>query len=214
MVIAKAPQPGRSKTRLCPPLTFDEAAGLARAALHDTLKTITTMPNTHRVLVLEGESNVWQRPGWDVVSQRGDGLDERIAAAFAPMRGPTLLVGMDTPQLSLSLLEDALDRLARRSADAVIGPAEDGGYWAVGLRRPQAHRIDRLFHTVPMSTRRTFAEQWSRLRSLGLRVSALPELRDVDDFDDAVVVAEEAPASRFACELRKLMAAHEMAVVE
>lgn len=213
MVIAKAPRPEMSKTRMCPPLTFDEAAGLARAALDDTLETITSTPKTHRILALEGETDTWRRPGWDVVPQRGDGLDERIAAAFAPMRGPTLLVGMDTPQLSLSLLEDVLDRLARPSVDAVLGPAVDGGYWAVGLRRPQAHRIDRLFHAVPMSTSRTFAEQWSRLRSLGLRVSALRTLRDVDDVGDAVAVAEEAPTSRFARELRTLMAARELAVV-
>jgi glycosyltransferase A (GT-A) superfamily protein (DUF2064 family) len=119
---------------------------------------------------------------------------------------------MDTPQLSASLLENALVRLGRPSVDAVLGPAEDGGYWAVGLRRPHTHRAGRLFHGVPMSTPRTFAEQRSRLELLGLRVSILPTLRDVDLFDDAVAVAEKAPASHFALELRALTGVQPMAV--
>jgi hypothetical protein len=213
IVIAKAPRAGLSKTRLCPPLTSSEAARLARAALRDTLDTVTSIPNVDRVLALQGEPWGWRRRGWRVIPQRGDGLDERIAAAFAPLRGPVLLVGMDTPQLSARLLEEAVERLGAPEVDAVLGPAEDGGYWAVGLASPQAYPLDALFHGVPMSTLWTFSAQMFRFRSLGLRVSVLSTARDVDLFEDAVAVAEQAPTSRFAREWRALMAPRAMDVV-
>ena len=130
-----------------------------------------------------------------MIPQRGDGLDERLASAFEDVGGPALLVGMDTPQLRPALLRRALARLGE--SDAVLGPALDGGYWAVGLRKPQRE----LFSGVPMSTSHTFADQLERLRGHGLSVGLLPPLRDVDLIDDARAVAALAPRSRFASAL-------------
>ena len=208
IVIAKEPRPGRSKTRLCPPLTLDEAARVAQAMLDDTLEAVAAIPNVRRVLALDGR--ISRPPGWDVIPQRGGGLDERIASAFAGLSGPALLVGMDTPQLSPRLAEETLNRLADPRIDVVLGPAEDGGFWAVGLQCPEAYSLGHLFHGVPMSTSHTFAAELSRLRSLGLRVATLRMLRDVDVFADAVAVAEEAPGSRFAREIAALMSAREL----
>ena len=192
LVIAKAPLPGRSKTRLCPPCTPDQAAALARAALLDTLAVVARTPCARRVLVFEGSG--WEPPGFEVIPQRGAGLAERLAAAFADAGGPALLVGMDTPQLTSSLLLDGLQALARPGVDAVLGPSFDGGYWSVGLREPFAG----VFDGVPMSVPSTCTVQRSRLAALGLGVHEQPLLRDVDTIADAVAVARQAPWSRFA----------------
>jgi hypothetical protein len=101
---------------------------------------------------------------------------------------------MDTPQVAPSDLVHALDRLAEPAIDAVLGPAADGGYWAIGLCEARP----RVFLGVPMSTAGTGRAQHMRLRQLGLRVALLPALRDVDRIADARAVAALAPAGRFA----------------
>jgi uncharacterized protein len=197
LVIAKQPVPGRVKTRLVPPCTYEQAAALAEAALADTLRTAATVPARRRVLVLDGEPGPWLPPGYDVVPQCGGPLDERLAAAFAAVRGPALLIGMDTPQVTRALLT-----VDWNAADAVFGPAADGGFWALGLREPDPA----LLRGVPMSTSDTGAIQRARLLAAGLRVTDLPQLRDVDTAADAVAVAGQAPRSRFAARARELAA--------
>ena len=197
-VIAKAPVPGRSKTRLCPPLGPAQAAALAEAALIDTLDVIQRTAVARRIIVLEGSAGAWLPPGFEVIPQRGEGLDERLAAAFADIAGRLLIIGMDTPQISPALLGQAL--LSLESADAVLGPAADGGYWAIGL----SHGDPRAVLGVPMSSPATLAAQRARLRQLGLRLAELPMLRDVDTFQDAVAVSRAAPGTRFAAALAEL----------
>ena len=194
IVIAKEPAPGRSKTRLSPPLTAEAAADLAAASLADTLAAAATCPARRRVLALDGAPGDWVPPGFEVIPQRGAGLDERLASAFADVAETALLIGMDTPQVTPALLAAGLRALMRPGTDAVLGPALDGGYWAVGLRRSRRE----LFLGVPMSSPSTFDAQLARLRGAGLRVRLLPPLRDVDLIEDARAVAGMAPASRFA----------------
>jgi glycosyltransferase A (GT-A) superfamily protein (DUF2064 family) len=195
LVIAKQPVPGRVKTRLVPPCTHEQAAALAEAALADTLHAVLMVPARRRVLVLDGRPGPWLPPGFDVVAQCGGPLDERLAAAFAAVRGPALLIGMDTPQVTPGLLT-----MDWKGADAVFGPADDGGFWALGLRAPDPA----LLRGVPMSTPGTGAVQRGRLLAAGLRVADLPQLRDVDTAADAVAVARQAPRSRFAARAREL----------
>jgi len=202
IVLAKAPVAGRSKTRLCPPCTFDEAAKLAAAALSDTLAAVLATPVSRRVLALDGEPGDWLPNGFEVIPQRAGGLGERLAGAFDDIGGPALLVGMDTPQLDPALLEHSLARLRRRASDVVLGAAPDGGYWAIGLRRADA----RVFEGVPMSSAETVAAQRRRLSALGLEWEELPELRDVDTIEDARTVAAACPGSRFAAVLDALVA--------
>ena len=202
-VIAKAPVPGRVKTRLSPPLSPEEAAALAQAALEDTLAAVAAAPPHRRVLVLEGQPGDWLPEGFEVIPQRGDGLSERLGNAFASIVEPTLLVGMDTPQLGVDLLERAMRTLTMPGVDAVQGDATDGGYWAIGLKRPNRA----AFAGVPMSVDHTGEAQRARLAELGLTVAQLPALCDVDDLEDALVVAAQAPASRFAATLERLDAA-------
>jgi hypothetical protein len=198
LVIAKAPVAGRVKTRLCPPCTPEQAARLAEAALVDTL-TACAGVDARRTLVLDGRPDDWLPAGWDVIAQRGDGLAERLAAAFADAGGPALLVGMDTPQVTARHLRDGLAALGE--ADAAFGPAADGGYWGIGLREPDPA----VFAGVPMSRAYTGAIQRARLAALGLRTVDLPVLRDVDDIAAARAVAAAAPGSRFAAALADIV---------
>ncbi|MEV4047096.1 DUF2064 domain-containing protein [Streptomyces sp. NPDC049744] len=192
LVIAKEPRPGRVKTRLTPPFSPAEAAALAEAALADTLSAVAGAPARRRVLVLDGAPGPWLPPGFDVVPQGAGGLDARLADAFAGCAGPALLIGMDTPQVTPDLLD-----VDFRDCDAYFGPAEDGGFWALGLTRPEPA----LLRGVPMSTPVTGAVQRERLLAAGLRVRDLPPLRDVDTAADARAVAALAPGSRFAARL-------------
>ncbi len=195
VVIAKEPLAGRVKTRLAPPLTADTAADVAAAALRDTLACVERAPARERVLCFAGDPTGWAPPGWRVVAQpTSGGLDVRLVAAFAAVRGPAVLVGMDTPQLR----PEHLARFDPARYDACLGPATDGGFWAIGFADP-TNAAGIL--GVPMSTARTGAVQLGRLRDLGLRVQLLDELTDVDDIASAAVVAGLAPRSRFAAHL-------------
>lgn len=198
IVLAKRPVPGRVKTRLTPPYSPDVAASLAAAALDDTLRAVAAAPVAARTLAFDGAPDGWLRSGYDHVRQRGDGLADRLTAAFADAYTrrvlPALLVGMDTPQLHPASLADAARTLLDCTTDAVLGPATDGGYWLVGLRRPHP----RAFAGVPMSTAWTCAAQRARFERLGLRTAALPELTDVDDARTAATVAATAPHTAFA----------------
>jgi len=199
IVIAKAPVAGQVKTRLTPPFTPVEAAGLAAAALADTLAACAGARRpARRVLVLDGDPGAWVPDGFEVLPQRGDGLAARLAAAFVDVGDPALLVGMDTPQLTPELLDTGLAALD--GADAVFGAALDGGYWGIGLRRPDPA----VFQGVPMSARDTGARQRARLAELNLRTALLPPLRDVDTVADARAVAAAALGSRFAALLDEI----------
>jgi rSAM/selenodomain-associated transferase 1 len=195
LVVAKTPEPGRVKTRMCPPCTPEQAARVAAAALADTVDTVSAAPATRRTFVVEGPHPA--PPGWARVPQRGAGLGARLAHAFTDTRRagtPSLLVGMDTPQLTAVRLAQAADLL--RTADAVLGLAVDGGWWALGLTEPLHATVLR---DIPTSLPTTGARTLAALRRRGLRVAALPVLRDVDTAADAHAVAALCPAgSRFA----------------
>jgi uncharacterized protein len=213
IVLAKAPEPGRAKTRLCPPATPSEAADLAAASLLDTLDAACGVPGAVPVVVFTGRLAGAARAaelsaalrGVRALPQAGDGLGRRIAAAHAdtaallPGRA-TLQVGMDTPQADAALLAASLDRLHAPGTDAVLGLATDGGWWALGLRDPRAAV---LVADVPTSCDDTGERTLRALRDGGLRVGLLPELTDVDTAADALAVAAAAPDGRFAAALAR-----------
>lgn len=211
LVIAKSPEPGKAKTRLCPPCTPEQAASLAAAALDDTLATVAAAGgrDRRRVLVLDGPAGSWIPEAFEIVAQRGHGLAERLANAFSDAGAPAMLVGMDTPQLEVTLLEAGLAALDRDGAQAVYGPAADGGYWGIGLRAADP----RVFEDVEMSTKATGAQQLRRLRALGLSVAELPPLLDVDTIEDARAVAAAAPETRFASQLASVERALDEAAI-
>ena len=218
LVLAKAPEPGRVKTRLCPPATFEQAADLAAAALLDTLDAVRGVRGGRTVVALTGRLAGATRAvelaaalhGVPTPAQRGLDLGHRIAAAHrdtaALLPGlPVLQLGMDTPQVGPALLAEAVAPLLRRrrGCDAVLGPATDGGWWALGLRDPRAAD---LIVGVPTSRDDTGARTLRALRAAGLRVGLLPELTDVDTAADAETVCRAAPGTRFAAAVAALPA--------
>jgi rSAM/selenodomain-associated transferase 1 len=204
VVIAKEPVPGRVKTRLTPPFTPDEAAALAEASLTDTLDAVAQTTVARRVLALQGRPGRWLPSGFDVIGQRGSGLDERITWALTDARVtlplPVVLIGMDTPQVTPGLLAAAAEPLVSKTADATFGLAEDGGFWLLGLREVDPS----LILGVPMSQPDTGPKQLARLEQAGLRITMLPELTDVDTVREAEHVAAITPGSRFAACMTRL----------
>jgi uncharacterized protein len=192
MVIAKTPEPGRVKTRLTPPLGADDACAVAWACLADTLAAAAAVPAERHVLVLEGEPGSWMRDEFEVIAQRGTGLAERLANAFADVAATAIVIAMDTPHVEPRVLADALGALD--SHDAVLGLAEDGGYWIIGLRAGVDYAT--VFTGVPMSTDDTGAAQLARLRALGLSILLVETMRDVDTIEDVQAIGREHPTTQ------------------
>ncbi len=199
-ILAKEPRAGRSKTRLCPPFSPEQAARLAQAMLLDTLDAVLRTRASRTVLFLDGGGGSWIPQGVEVMAQRGGDHAARIAAAFDALRQPAILIGMDTPQITPGMLDEACDRLAEPGIGAVLGPAADGGWWLAGMRQPRAA----AFEGVPMSRPDTLEHQRARFVSLGLSWTELRELEDVDDSASANRVARAAPSTRFTQLLEEL----------
>lgn len=205
-LIAKECAPGRAKTRLHPPLSLEAAAELAAASLADTIDTVRALPADRRILFLDGDAATVEHEGFEVLAQPEGGLDERLGALFDHVEGPLLLVGMDTPQLAAAHVAPFFASSQDvDGAAAWFGPAEDGGFWALGLREPDGD----LIRGVPMSRDDTGAHQRRRLVDAGLDPVDLVALRDVDLIADAVAVASGIPGSRFARTLARVLPAGE-----
>ncbi len=204
VILAKCPEAGRVKTRLTPAFTPAEAAELACAALVDTIRAVSGAAVRRHCLVLDGEPGDWLPGGLEVCPQRSGSLDRRIASALADTYDnvslPVLLVGMDTPQVTATDLDRAVEQLLRPGIDGVLGPAEDGGYWLIGLRRPRLHHV----LGVAMSRNDTGDRQFEQLCASGLRVTRLQTVRDVDVAADAHAVARAAPYTDFAATFARL----------
>ncbi|MFF2296046.1 DUF2064 domain-containing protein [Arthrobacter sp. NPDC058127] len=203
-VIAKECIPGRVKTRLTPPLTPEEAAALAQTSLSQTLETVRSLPAARRLLVFDGSPRQGDAAGFEVFAQSAGGLDERLAAICSLTAGPLLILGMDTPQLCgeqlAPLLADWATPAPVPHRGAWFGPASDGGFWALGLYRPDGG----LLRGVGMSTPQTGAHQLARLAGAGLDVGLLPVLRDVDYFSDAFAASRECGGTPFALAVERL----------
>jgi uncharacterized protein len=207
LVVAKTPVAGLVKTRLGAEVGMERAAELAAAALLDTVRTCTAAVGAARCrLALEGDLAegvdagrlAFALAGWSVFPQRGEGLADRLAASQVDLAdeapGPVVQICMDTPQVTVAHLREVIEGLA--TCDAVLGDAEDGGWWALGLNEP---RRAELLHGVPMSTPTTGAATRRALERAGLVVGRAPVVRDVDTAADAEAVAAECPSgSEFA----------------
>lgn len=206
LIMAKAPVPGEAKTRLAPVFTEVGAADLAAAALLDTLDAVRSSAVAARVVALSGDLSVARRSeeilealeGFVVIPQRGVTFGDRLVRAHhdAATEGfPVLQIGMDTPQVTGSLLCGAVDELLVAGTEAVLGMATDGGWWALGATEPATAAV---LADVPMSRADTGALTRDALEHLGLVVGGLPVLADVDTPEDARAVARSMdPHARF-----------------
>jgi glycosyltransferase A (GT-A) superfamily protein (DUF2064 family) len=198
ILIAKETIPGKVKTRLHPPLTLEQAAELAAASISDTLLAVRDLPATRRVLAFDGNLLPPGSEDFEVIPQIQGDLDARLGAVFDECEGPTVLIGMDTPQLDARDLAPVFETWPD-DVDAWFGPASDGGFWTLALGDPRGD----LIRGVPMSRDDTGALQLARLTDAGLRVRTLPTLTDVDTIDNAREVAALAPNGRFAATLAR-----------
>ena len=205
LVMAKAPVAGRVKTRLGQDIGMDQAARLAAAALLDTIDACTSgFGADYCHLALDGDLTdaaagglIRQSlAGWSVTGQRGDSFAARLVNAHADLAsaapGPVVQIGMDTPQVTPQLLAAVVATLLDEdsAADAVLGPAPDGGWWVLALR--DAADAAALADVV-MSARSTCEDTREALTTSGLRVITTTTLRDVDTVADADAVARTAP---------------------
>ncbi|HEY6934526.1 MAG TPA: DUF2064 domain-containing protein [Marmoricola sp.] len=211
LVVAKAPVAGQAKTRLAEDLGGRPhlAADLAAASLLDTVRACTDAAGAAACrLALAGDLGAAARgaelaaalDGWTLVEQHGRSLGERLATALSEVDGPVVQVGMDTPQVTPILLHDLQARLVRH--DAVLAPATDGGWWALGLRDG---RTAAPLASVPMSTASAYADTRAALEASGLRVVEGPMLTDVDHVAEMWSVALLAGHTRFGRCVRELL---------
>ncbi|MDS0137757.1 MULTISPECIES: DUF2064 domain-containing protein [unclassified Amycolatopsis] len=208
LVVAKAPVPGFAKTRLCPPATPAQAAEIAAAALLDTLDAVCAVPGALPVVAMTGDLGAAARAAEigaalrlaTVISQRGRDFGARLANAHADAAAvhaglPILQIGMDTPQVTPESLAAAAAPVRHGSHDSVLGLAEDGGWWALGLAEP---RHAQALVDVPMSRDDTGERTLRALAERGLQTRQAFRLSDVDTMADARSVAAACPGGRFA----------------
>ena len=188
-VMVKAPRTGEVKTRLVPPLTHGEAAALGSCLLSDTANNISEVAAVAAAEALAvytpaGAERVFDAllpEGFGLLRQRGGDLGERLYNAaedlFGLGYGSVCLINADAPTLPRASLEGAVASLARPGERVVVGPADDGGYYLIGLKRAHA----RLFERVEWSTARVRSQTVERAAEIGLEVELLPPWYDVDD---------------------------------
>jgi rSAM/selenodomain-associated transferase 1 len=188
-VAAKAPQPGKVKTRLLPFLAPEDATELYRCFLKDTIALMETVPATDVVISYTPKGA--ERFFDDIISgrhrllaQHGRDLGERLHFALTDLLAEgyecAAIMNSDSPTLPHAYLEQTFDLLAAPGDRVVLGPTTDGGYYLIGLKRPHP----RLFQDIGWSSDQVLAESMDRAREIGLEVALLPEWYDVDQASD------------------------------
>lgn len=201
VLFAKAPIPGQVKTRLCPPLTPDEAASLHGSFVLDSLERskaaiLQQKLALDRILACAPAADhvffkiLGERHGIRLIDQIGDDLGAKMHQAASTLFGEgyrrLLIVGTDLPSLPLSIYRDALAQLDRHPV--VIGPALDGGYYLLGLTRA----VPEMFDQIPWSTGEVLTATIARADAAGLSVGQLQPWRDVDTIEDLRSIIQEA----------------------
>ena len=182
--MAKAPEPGQVKTRLCPPLSAQDAARLYRSFLMDKIAQVRGVSGAEPVVAYapEGAAALFAglAPDFQLVPQGDGDLSARLVAVFGRLFavgfGAVVVTDSDTPTLPSPCLERAVASMTSGEHDLVLGPSQDGGYYLIGLRG--LHHA--LFAGMPWSTPVVLEETLERARALGLEVALLEPWYDVD----------------------------------
>ena len=207
-VYAKQPLPGRVKTRLCPPLTPVEAAGLYDCALRETVARLRAQQSFDLALCYAGDPDWFAAvfPDLPLLPQRGEDLGARMRDSFECLfrlgYRQVVLVGSDTPDLPLALVEEAFACL--QQAEVVLAPARDGGYVLIGKTESRPE----LFEAMRWSSPEVLPETLRRLELLGCRAALLPDWEDLDDLPALERLLRRSPQSRTAAYLCRQLAHH------
>jgi rSAM/selenodomain-associated transferase 1 len=196
LVVAKQPVPGQTKTRLSPPLSMNEAADIYECFLRDTLDLIRIVPDVKKFIVHLSEDGhgYFNRlaPDMGLMKQRGMSLGERLdnllSDVLADGAAKAVVMDSDSPTLPAHYLGQAFDLL--ETADVVLGPTDDGGYYLIGVKRPQPH----LLRKVQMSTPNVLADTLKIASDTGVKVALLPAWYDVDTVEDLQKLSGEVMA--------------------
>jgi rSAM/selenodomain-associated transferase 1 len=182
IVVAKRPEPGKTKTRLSPPLTPQLASQLYECFLLDTLDRMRQVKGAQKVIAYFGEPGYFQRlaPDFQLIPQEGADLGTRLDHALTAylLKGyqHVVIMDSDSPTLPPGFLSQSFSGLAD-GADVVLGPCEDGGYYLIGIKKP----APRLLREVRMSTPSVAADTIALAKAEGLNLVTLPVWYDVDD---------------------------------
>jgi rSAM/selenodomain-associated transferase 1 len=188
-IMTKAPRAGSVKTRLSPPLTADEAAGLHACFLKDTAESIAALGADGRcsgvaVYTPEGTEQLFDGllpPAFRMLPQRGQGFGDRLLNAASDLLeagyGSVCLIDSDSPTVPPATFEAAAAALAQPDERLVLGPADDGGYYLIGM----TVACPRLFAEIAWSTDQVLNQTIARAQEAGLDVALLPRWYDVDD---------------------------------
>ena len=193
LIVAKRPMPRQTKTRLCPPLLHEQAAQLYECFLRDTLDVAHAVPGIARYIAYlpHDESEYFRQlaPDFDLTPQVGESLSERLDNALTHCLSDgherAVIMDSDSPTLPVEYVAQAFDRLD--DADVTLGPCEDGGYYLIGLKRPQP----RLLREVRMSTPHVLRDTLALAQEAGLRVALLPAWYDVDTLPELQRLRDE-----------------------
>ena len=193
LVVAKQPFPGQTKTRLCPPLSYTQAADLYECFLRDTLDVMRQVHGVHWMIgfLPEDAQDYFRQlaPDMELASQHGASLGERLdhllTEALAGGSQRAVIMDSDSPTLPAEYISQAFDQLI--DTDVVLGPTRDGGYYLIGMKQPQSHSL----RQVQMSTPRVLADTLALAESTGLSVFLLPAWHDVDTIADLHQLDEE-----------------------
>ena len=220
-VMAKASQPGGVKTRLVPPLTFEEAAALNTAFLQDVADNLLLAGRAASIeafmaygppgaekffrdtLPAVGLIEAW-------LPNFGDCLLHAIQEILVRGHGAAVVLNSDSPTLPTSLLTETAEVLARSGDRAVLGPSSDGGYYLLGLK--QAHH--RMFEDIAWSTGRVAEQTLMRAKEINLEVHMLPAWYDVDDLDSLRTLHAELHAPKTAFRLSPYCAPRTAALMD
>jgi uncharacterized protein len=187
--MAKAPRPGKVKTRLSPPLTPEQSSALNICFIQDTTENIHEVTQAAPSAGLIAYTPVGDEAAFDgllpsgfrLVAQRGEGFGERLFHVsedlFSCGFGAVCLIDSDSPTMPQRALLQAVESLLRPGDRMVLGGSDDGGYYLIGIKHP--HR--RLFEQIDWSTDRVFAQTLERAQEISLEAELLPAWYDVDD---------------------------------
>lgn len=199
LIMAKQPLAGNTKTRLCPPLTPEEAAQLYDAFLRDVVEIARTVARLvhsvqpHIAYAPGGDSNFFAAlaPDFDLIAQRGETLGSRLdhvlTGCLTQGYDQVIAINSDSPTLPPAYIAQAFTQLESPQTDAVFGPCEDGGYYLIGVSAPHP----RLVRDVQMSTPHVLRDTLAFADEAGLTVTLTPPWYDVDTVDELVKLQRE-----------------------
>jgi rSAM/selenodomain-associated transferase 1 len=191
VIVAKEPVPGKVKTRLFPKLSPAVAADLYRCFLHDRIQEVSTLNEVDRAIAYTPEDagktfTTLALDGFELFAQQGKHLGERLNNIFLEKLSQgykaVSIVDSDSPDLPKSLIKESFELLLSKQADIVFGPCYDGGYYLVGMRKPNPE----LFRNIPWSTENVLSVTLEKARKMGLNVKLLSAWNDLDTFEDLV----------------------------